>query len=178
MGLQILDGLGRGFSASVDDEGHLTVDSIALTEMAHQSDDHGLAFSMVSTYVTTAVNREMVYLQNDAEENMHIENLSLASSIVNIATILEVTGGTPAGTTISPQNLNLISGVAKSFTAFGNGDVAVLTGNSLWAGRVPISQSINVSFSGALILGTGDGIAVSWDIAASVEVVIFGYWDV
>ena len=176
MGFQIEDGLGSGRRAVVADDFHLGVDAVSFPKIAEQSHANGLAFTVTSTHVTSGTAKEMIYLQNDATEHMHIETISIASSIINIAQVLEVTGGTPAGTTISPQNLNLISGVSKAFTAFGNEDVAALTGNVLWAGRVPVHNTVLIPFQGSLILGTGDGITVSWDLAASVEVTIFGYW--
>jgi hypothetical protein len=176
VGIQIEDGLGSGNRARVASDNHLGVDAVTFSKMAEQSHANGFAFTITSTHVTSAVNREMFYLQNDADEHMHIETVSMASSIINIATVLEVTGGTPAGTTISPTNLNLISGVSKAFTAFGNEDVAALTGNILWSGRVPVHGTVEADFQGALILGTGDGISVSWDLAASVEVTVMGYW--
>ena len=176
MGFQIEDGLGSGRRAVVASDFHLGVDAITFTKMAEQSHANGLSFTITSSHVTSGTDVEMIYLQNDADEHMHIESVTMASSIVNTAHIIEVTGGTAAGTTISPQNLNLISGVTKAFTAFGAESVAALTGNNLWVGRVPAETAIVADFQGALILGTGDGIAVSWALAASVEVTIMGYW--
>ena len=178
MGIQIEDGLGRGFSAQVDDEGHFVVDAIILSELAHQSEAHGLAMSITSTYLTTIASQEMFSFQNTADEHFHVNEITFGSSIANTFALIEVTGGTPAGTTISAQNLNLISGVAKSHVAFGNGDAGVLTGNILGKWRVPASQAISFDLQDAIVLGTNDIIAVEVFVIASVEVTLTGFWDV
>jgi len=178
MGLQIQDGLGRGFSAQVDSEGHLVVDAITLSELAHQSDSHGLAISITSTHLTTVASQEILSFQNTADENFHLSNITFGSSIANTFALIEVTGGTPAGTTISGQNLNLISGVAKSHVAFGNADAGALTGNILGKWRVPASQAMTFNLEDAIILGTNDTVAVEVFVVASVEITLTGFWDV
>ena len=178
MGFQIEDGLGRGFSAQVDDEGHLVVDAITLSELAHQSEAHGLTISITSTYLTTVASQEMFSFQNTADEHFHINNITFGSSIANTFTLIEVTGGTPAGSTITAQNLNLISGVTKSHSAFGNSDVTALTGNILGKWRVPASQAMSFDLQDAIVLGTNDIIAVEVFVIASVEVTLTGFWDV
>jgi len=178
MGFQIEDGLGKGFRAGVDDEGHLQADVIVLSELAHQSDIHGLSFVWTSTHVTSAGDIEFISIQNDADENLHLSHLTVGSSIANQFTILEVTGGTPSGSTLAAQNLNLISGVTKANTAFGTTSVSALTGNTLLVARVPASRAIQLEFDDALILGTGDTVAISALVAASCEATVFGFWDV
>ena len=177
MGFQLEDGRGTGARAVVDNEGHLIVNSIVLTELAHQSDAHGLSFTWTSTHVTSAGDVEFISIRNDADENLHIDNIIWGSSIAQQFTLLEVTGGTPAGSTITAQNLNLISGVSKTNTAFGTTSVTALTGNTLLVTRVAASQAMVVDMHDALILGTGDTIAVSALVAASVEISITGFWD-
>ena len=178
MGFQIADGLGRGFSAQVDSEGHLVVDAITLSELAHQSDAHGLAISITSTYLTTVASQEIISFQNTADENFHLNSVTVGSSIANTFALIEVTGGTPAGTTITAQNLNLVSGVAKAHSAFGNGDVTALTGNILGKWRVPASEAMTFDLQDAIILGTNDIIAVEVFVIASVEIMFTGFWDV
>lgn len=177
MGFQIEDGKGTGVRAAIDSEGHLLVDAIVLTELAHQSDAHGLSFTWTSTHVTSAGDIEFISIRNDADENLHIDNIIWGSSIAQQFTLLEVTGGTPSGSTLTAQNLNLISGVSKTNTAFGSTTVSALTGNILLVARVPASQAVTMDMHDALILGTGDTISVSALVAASVEVSITGFWD-
>ena len=180
MGLKLEDGLGRGFQASVDNEGHLTVDAITLSEIAHQSDAHGLGIVVTSTYVTTVANQEIFAFKNEADEDFHVDEFILGSSGINQFTVFEVTANTAGGTTITPQNLNLISGVTKASSALGNGDVTgSITGNTLGVFRVPAHEAIVFDYKDALILGTGDQIAVSVLITAvSCEITMLGFWDV
>jgi len=179
MGFQIQDGRGSGARAVVDDEGHLVVDAINLSEAAHQSDAHGLAFTWTTQYVSTAVNLQFISIRNDADENLHIASISVGSSATNLFTLLEVTSGTPAGSTITAQNLNLISGVSKANTAFGDASVTgTLAGNTIAVRRVAALTSQKVDTDDSLILGTNDTIALTAASSGSVEAVVSGWWDV
>ena len=95
--------------------------------------------------------------------------------------IIEVTSGTPAGTSITAQNINLVSGVVADETAFGNAAVTgSLSGNTLYRVQTSANDVAEIRAQG-LILGKNSIIAITAHFldggTATTTVSVIGHYE-
>lgn len=179
MGIQILDGTGKGFLAIVDSEGHLIVDALTFEDIAHVSLVHGDTY-MTTSIDTAAANEYNFYFKNDSTtQNFFVKEIIVGSAELAIFKVATVTG-TAGGTPITPRNLNRTSGHTASATAFGDAAVTSLTEEHLLITvSVGADESEHIDFHSALVLGQGDAIAVEYDVGAgaTMHVTMLGYFE-
>lgn len=178
MSIQVLDGIGRGNLASVNDENQLSTVSVARGPLEDAAAEGEAAF-FVSTFATGTTNIEVIYIQNtETDQPLHITRFQFASSVDTVWTLFEVTSATAAGgTVLIAQNPQLTSGVARSNNSFGNASVTgSLSGNNLgiWSTLAKVTE--HVFLEGALILGNTDAIALTASTDGTVYVNIQGFW--
>ena len=162
----------------VTKDGHLTTVAITESGFEHASEEDGAAFSWASSYGASAA-EEVISIQNDDNDrHLHISHIEVGSDLASLFTLFEVTSGTPAGTTITAQNLNLDSGKVAEETSFGNASVTgSLSGNNLGFVYVPASQSKTIELLSGLILAKNDIIAITQGSSGICAVNIYGFYS-
>jgi hypothetical protein len=167
----------NGNLANVNDDEQLQVRAITESDLEFASESKGKAYSISSTYAATAGD-EVISFKNTSQTDCFIlDEITVGSSVASSLTLFEVTSGTAAGTTVTPQNLNLSSGNSAAATAFGNASVTgSLTGNTLLLDTVPANTSILLDLRGALILGQDDEIAITAGATGTVYVTLIGHY--
>ena len=166
-----------GTGQKVTSQGQAVVRAITETDIENASNE-GLAFSWSSTYSATG-GQEIISLQNDdAGRHLHISRIQISTDTASLFTLLEVTSGTPGGTGITAQNLNLDSGKAAEETAFGNASVTgSLTGNILELLRVGADGIGLMDLQSSLILAKNDIVAITMATTGVPAVTIFGHYE-
>ena len=108
---QIEDGKGSGNRAEVNAEQQLVVRAITLSEIEHESEDHGLSYTWTSGNRDIDAADTLLLLKNTSDTELHIDSVILSSG--NAATRytihLPTTEVTVTGTTITGINLNTAS---------------------------------------------------------------------
>ncbi len=167
---------GRGMNVTSDGHGEV----VAITEAGfeHASEKDGLSFSWNSTYSATG-GQEIISIQNDDNDrHLHIVSVMVSSDTSSLFTLFEVTSGTPAGTTITGQNLNLDSGKVAEETAFGNASVTGgLSGNTLSLAYVATGDSEMMHLDSALILAKNDVVAVTLATSGVAAITVNGFYS-
>ena len=178
MGFTLDDGKGSGSLAQVNKDNQLVTQSIALTDIEFISKDKGRAFSWSSTLATGGTNVEVIYIKNTSPTRQLIIDEIIVGATANcIWTLFEVTSGTAAGTTITPQNLNLSSGNTAEATSFGNAAVTgSLSGNTLTYELSLANDSQTLELKDSIILGLNNEIALTASANTTVYITIFGYY--
>ena len=162
----------RSGRLNVDSENNLTAHFVSL--------EAGKAFNVYSEDDDAAAGDFVCYLKNTSTtDNLFIDLVRFSSENAATVKVHEVTG-TASGTTITPFNMNLGSGVSAEATALGNAAVSGLTSSAvLAADRVAANTSTIIPFDDILILGTNDAIAVEYDTGTTgdCEVLIRCYFQ-
>ena len=179
MGMQILDGLGKGFLAEVDDEGHLVVDAIQVAALAHKSLRLNQAFSItITTFDPNAGDTILLIKNTNKNRDFVVLDITVSSdTATEVAIHVPTTEVTPAGTTVTPRNLNTGSKVVADMTAKRD-ETNNTQGNIYWAGFVPANDALHVDFHGALVLATNESLGIDLVSAATgCACTILGYFD-
>ncbi len=178
MGLQILDGIGRGLLAGVNKRNQLLTRSVSegpLEDAVHL----GNAAYWATTFALGTTDVEAIYIQNtEADLNLHISRLQVSNSVNTIWTIFEVTSaGAATGTGLTPTNPLLSSGVTRSENSFGGAAVGgSLTGTTLFTFSSLALTTEHFFLEGTLTLGNTDAIAITADADGTVHINVQGFW--
>ena len=183
MGLQVEDGKGRGYSASVSESNRFNVSSKSNPRMFYVSRDEKLAFSVVAIDSSAAAGEIAFHLKNTStSKNMVIHTMTASSANTSLLKLFEVTGIAASGTTLTPTNLNLTSGLLAEAEVM-SGEAAAITGlttgSLIAAGRLLANALVPLDLNDALIIGPGDQIAIEYDTGTtgSVEVTVTFYYE-
>ena len=139
----IEDGKGTGSKAQVDDENALIVNAITSSSQHHANHIHGGAYTMdLDGVVVAGDGYNFVYIQNTADEDMHITSINIwmnqAKEDDNIEVWLgHVLTSVANNTSITPGNTNAGSGQSASGVFYvndGGGNLTTLAGGVV-AGR-------------------------------------------
>lgn len=179
MSLPIKDGTGSASQARVDVDNRLWTRGVTFGPLEDAAEE-GDAGTFVSTFTTGATNIEVLSIQNDEQDlELHISRMQVSASVNGVWTLIETTSGTAAGTPLVYANPNLTSGTVHSHTSFGNASVTgSLAGNSLGIWSNLASSQLDIFFEGAIVLGNGDEIALSFSADGVVYVTMQGFWAV
>ena len=102
----------------------------------------------------------------------------LVASAIATWDLLEVTGGTPAGTVLTFINPNMASGTVNTATAFGNAAVTgSVVGDTIMLLRTLADTSYEFFIEGAIVLGNTDKFAISFSASATVYLTVGGFWE-
>jgi hypothetical protein len=178
MSVQIADGGGSGRLAEVSVTGRLLGDVIAEGPLEELSLDKGDAIFFHSIVTTGGTDVEVMSVENEeTTKNLHITRFLLGAADLCTFTILEVTGGTPAGTVLVGVNPNFGSTVVNSITAFGNAAVTgSVVGDTLFSVNVLADATVEVFVEGSIIIPQNSAIAISATTSTVVHVTMIGFW--
>ena len=176
--VKIEDGKGRGFSAEVTDEQHLSVDATTDKRVSHESREHGRAFVWTSTFATGTTDVEVLYIKNTSTiRKLFIDSMRYSASAACIFSVFKHTG-TATGTTITAENLNFSSSNDAEAQSLGDGAVTEGTiGNAIAFMQVVANADSNRNWNGEIILGEGDSIIVTASANATVHLAITGFFE-
>jgi hypothetical protein len=182
MGLQIEDGKGRGFVASVSESNRLNVSAKINPRAFYVSRDDGLAFNVASVDIDADAGDVICYLKNTSTtRNMFIKQVHYSGANAALWKLWQVTG-TAGGTEITPTNLNLTSGKSAEATAFGSNPVTGLNLDTLIGSHRTLAGAHGIEkWEDVIILGPNNALAVEYDTgnAGPAEVNIeFHYEDI
>lgn len=180
--MEIEDGRGRGYRASVSESNRFNVSAKIDPRSFYVSRDDGLAFKLISIDSSSDAGDYVLYIKNTSDtKNLFVKEIHFTSVNAALWKVWIVTG-TASGTAITATNLNISSGRTASISGYGNGAVSGLTsGSILDAIRTDSNGHEHSIFEDALILGPNDAIAVEYDTGttgASEVGVQFHYEDI
>ena len=182
MGMQIEDGVGSGQQVGVSPTGNrLNVSSRSDERIYYVSRDNGSSYTVLSIDTPSGAGEYNFYFQNNStSEKFYIKEITIGTIGAASFKISKVSG-TATGTTITPTNMNFISGNIASATTMGNGAVGGLSETAVIETVILSANSTDhIDFHDALILGQSDAIAVETDTFSSgaVHISVVGFFDV
>lgn len=178
MGFQIDDGKGRNGSAEVNADQQLVVRAITEAELEHAS-ANGKAFSWDSTELDLVAGETFLFIKNTGDVPLVLDNLTINGS--NVACIWDIGIGadvtTPAGTTVTPVNLNRIfSSTPADAVAFSD-ETAVADADVVMRVKTAALGHHEQDLTG-IILGKGHYIQVNQETeSTSGSVIIWGHFE-
>jgi len=181
--MQLEDGRGRGYSASISESNRLNVSAKSNPRMFYISRDEQRAFSAVGIDSSAAAGDMVFHLKNtSASRNMVLHTLAASSANNTLLKLWEVTGTAASGSEITPTNLNLTSGLTAEADCMGGEAAAITglaTGRLISCRRITASTHIALDLNDALIIGPSDQIAVEYDTGTtgSVELTAVFYYE-
>jgi len=173
----IKDGTGKGFSASVNSNNRLRTHAETLELLPAVSLRDGKAFMYKTDFValtTTGSFSGLVYIQNSSTTPLAVMAIRTCGTAYCQWRILKnPTGGTliSGGTASTPLAMNFTSAEDFEGTALVGADTNTVTGATVlgtWINGGP-GHSVE-EFSGALILGQGDSVALEVQPSAAATV--------
>jgi hypothetical protein len=164
-------------AANVNGEGHLETRSITIPFYSWVSDKNSGLFTWASSYATGGA-ETILYIQNlDPSRIMKHNRIMLSSAVNQLWTIIRVTGGTPAGTIVTPSNLNFSSVRVPLSSAYGNAEVTgAVVGDVIFRFYALASTLIQLYLDGSIIVPYSEAIAITCDAAGIVAVDIEGFF--
>jgi len=163
-------------------DGETLTRAIGESEMEHISASESGSFTWHSSFATGGTNLECLTIENtENDKDLVIEKIFLGSTVT--ATNFDIgvkSGGTPAGTVVTPtcfNRENIKDGTARS-SAFGNASVTgSVTIETMWL--IPVAPAVNpfvLDTEGAWLLGKGDTLVIASSADATVSITVEGYF--
>lgn len=114
----IEDGTGKGFKVHVTEENCLCAKSITVPFELHTNQDHGQSYSIVLDQAPTAGDDCILYLKNDADDDLLITSMAIFASGAVVVYMKLGASGTrnAAAVALTPVNRNAGSGNAADCT--------------------------------------------------------------
>ena len=174
--MRIEDGTGNGYSVKVTSDKMLRTYAQVESEMSHQSESHGMAYSWSHAYNYTGVDT-ILWLRNDnTTKNLVIQKIIIAGDTSTQFTIHSPTGTTQLGTAVTGVNLNRGSGNVALATAIGD-ETGNTQANIIGTGFIIGSTTTIMPVDGGIILQYLDEIAVDFVTTGAMgAVTIIGYY--
>lgn len=169
----IEDGSGNSYKAAVNSKNKLQTHAVStseLHEISHaEGDVHVFNTAGFLTVTTTATEHGMFYLENTSSKDMFIHSIrTCGDQIQKIKLYKEVTAGTllTDATVGGSGNINQTSSKIASANIYIGGNGKTITGTEM-SQHINAIGHLNESFDGAMILGKGDNIAISCEMASA-----------
>lgn len=164
------DGKGGINEMAVDAEGRADVRAIVEDDFAH-SVDEGVGYTLHSTYSLTG-GEEALSIRNDGA-NVHIDRVVVSTSASGVVSVMRMTSGTPAGTTITGKNAFAGDPIMPDITAFGNASVTgSVVGDTIDAQDVGTTDPYTFNLDG-YTLPTTEVMFVRFDTNGVVFVTVY-----
>lgn len=173
------DGKGKNGRASVSAVQRLNVSAKTAPRIFYIARDDERAFTWISSYSATSGDTVMYIKNTDTDRNLIIHYVSVGGAN-NGKYDIYTASGTPAGTTITPTNLNIASRKEANSLQYGDAAVTgVSTVGKLYTKRVLANQSEPVQgIAQTVILGFGDAIAITYTgSTGEIDIEVTGYFE-
>jgi hypothetical protein len=163
--------------ATVNSEGQVESSAIITPFYSWISKEKSGLFTWASNYSTSGA-ETILYVKNQDPLNMMRHNRIMLSSEVNqLWTIIRVTGGTPAGTLLTPQNLNFASARTPLSTAYGNAEVTGSVVGSVIFRFYSLALTLTQLYlDGSIVVPYNESIAITCSAAGAIAVDIEGFF--
>ena len=160
------DGIGKNGPASVSVSRRGNVSAKTAPRKYYTSRDDQQTFDAIQPSFSATAGNYVQYLKNTStSKNLFIDDVFCSSLNAAVFKVWEVTGTAAAGTTISPSNMNLASGLEAEAVSMGGG--STITGLTVVKQvghlRVSAASHDDKEYDGALILGPNKAIAIEYD---------------
>ena len=160
------DGLQKNGPASVSVARRGNVSAKTAPRRYYVSRDDQQTFDAIQPGFSATAGNYVQYLKNTStSKNLFVDDIYAGSLNDSVIKIWEVTGTAAAGTTISPANMNLSSGLSAEAVVMGGGSTitGLTTVKQVGTMRVEAADDNHKEFNGALILGPNKAIAIEYD---------------
>ena len=160
------DGKGNNGPASVSAARRGNVSAKTAPRRYYVSRDDQQTFDAIQPSFSAAAGNYVQYIKNTSTtKNMYIDSAYAASLNAAVFKVWEVTGTAAAGTTITPANSQLSSGLLAEATSMGGGSTitGLTTVKQVGTIRVPAADEKRRDYGGALIIGPNKAIAIEYD---------------
>ena len=181
--MKIEDGKGKSGDMSVSASQRGNVSAKTNPRIFYSSRDDQKAYNAImDSGFSAAAGNYVFYLKNDSNtDNIFIKHVEF-HSVENVKwRVYEVTGTAAGGTTITPSNLNLASGLSSQTVCMGGG--ATITGlttvKQVGTHRSQANSESEMNYENALILGPNKAIAVEYDTGTTgvCEIDLFYHFE-
>jgi len=182
--MQIEDGIGKGYKATVDSENRLLTLSVTKTLERHINEDEGNSYNLLFSQAPTANDDCILYMLNSSVDKMVVEGMWLyVSGACEVYYAFADTGTRNGAVTLTPVNLNSASGsVAEGTFERGadldGGAATVTIGNPLNLFKFTAETATSIfNFEQDLIITKNNAMVVLCDTAGVTVTgtVIFNY---
>jgi hypothetical protein len=176
----IEDGTGTGSKVKVNSDNRMLVSSVVQTDLFDASKERGGGYIFSSlgfiSLTSTGTESGIFYLKNtDTDKILEIHDIRTCGTVAQQWKMYQGdTGGTLISTAndATPQNMNLTSSNTASAICYYGADSLTRSGGSLVSVHANNVGHGHDSFQGALILGTGDSITLTAEVASAGEVCV------
>ena len=160
----IENGVGSGgYKAEVTDHNMLRAYCMTETELSHQSEAHGLAYSWPAAHANLGGDVNVIWLRNDSTDmNLIIQLIHLGCSAVAAIELYMSTGTALNGAAVVGVNLNAASGkVALATCRTANTNVDAGLGSTLVGATTAPAGPFELDTRGAIVLGYLDEVSIN-----------------
>lgn len=179
--MQIEDGKGRGFKASISESNRLNVSSKSNPRLFYISRDDELAFVVTSVDAGPSAGDVILYIKNSSPtRNLFVDQITVSADTASLWKAWTVTGTAAGSTALTSTNLNLGSSLASEELSRGDGAITGLTlGEILGVTRNTAGSHASFDFRGGLLLGPNKALGVEYDTGSSTaaEVVMVYHFE-
>jgi hypothetical protein len=172
--MNIDDGIGRGFSAKVNKENRLGVESVSLAAQAVRSREYGEAFQVEGTITITTSDTPVLWIRNDSQDKLlvvtYLRVMSIGAAASNVDGYFTIKLGstyTSGGGAVTPVNLNRNSGRISPTVAYDGSSSLTLSGGSQIDKNWEANSMQAYNKEGSIVLGNNDAISV-WHKGSTV----------
>jgi hypothetical protein len=181
--MKIEDGKGKNgdMSVSASQRGNVSAKTNPRIFYASRDDQQAYNAIMDNGFSAAAGNYVFYFKNTSTTRNCFIKHIEFHSVEAVKWRIWEVSGVAAAGTTITPSNLNLSSGLGAEAICMGGG--ATITGlttiKQIGVHRTEALSESEMNYEDALILGPGKAIAVEYDTGTTgiCEIDLFFHYE-
>jgi len=164
--MKIEDGKGKNGDMSISASQRGNVSAKTNPRIFYSSRDDQKAYNAIMPSFSAAAGEYVFYIKNTStSDNLFVKHFEFHSVQAVHWKIWEVSGTAAAGTTITPANLNLASGLSSETTCMGGG--ATITGlttiKQIGTHRTTAGSHAEMNYENALILGPNKAVAVEYD---------------
>ena len=172
MGLQIEDGLGRGFLVGVDSENRIHTTAVTQSIDEHVNQETGKVWSIpFGPLDPTDVNDYVVYIKNTGDKTISITDIRVsATGAASVMSLTGVTGTAVSGSTITPVSRTV--GSSATMTAIVEGGVnitGITTSGTLFLIDIPVVATLyHLRTTSKVRIPKGQAVGLSVSVATSI----------
>ena len=162
----IEDGKGKNGAMSVSNVQRGNVSAKTNPRIFYSSRDEQKAYNAIMPSFSAAAGEYVFYIKNTSlTDNLFVKHIEFHGVQAVHWKVWEVTGTAAAGTTITPANLNLSSGLTSATICMGGGVTitGLTTVKQIGTHRTTAGGQGEMNYENALILGPNKAIAVEYD---------------
>jgi hypothetical protein len=162
----IKDGSGAGYTAKVNTENRLDVESIVRPIDQHINELYQKTFSLPFDAIDpTGADDYFLYLKNTGTKDLHVEAIAVRSTVAGTVEVHHVSGTASSGTTVTPVNRTLGNSNSLDATIETGVNITGLTneGTLEYIRCAVTDTNYSSEISSHIIIPPGQAMALLWD---------------